>query len=493
MKTHEQNPDQMIRDIYKKTQMPDHVRNRMDDTLNSLVKQEQVIDLSEERNSHKGRKNSRKSGSRSFSAYSRMKKAVIIAAAATLCVGGTVFAASRIYQLNLEKEEKYQASVQVTSEEALPEEVDEVEIKVNYLPEGFATDPDKGIERYYKNPQIEDAGYVVKEPLFIDEADPLTVSFVKDSETLTINGHDAVYINEQSTPDERWMNGTLYIVFEDVHRILPIWHWGHSSKAELLKIGENVELVPTGNKVSSSELSLWSELVNFETQKYDDSDLEEQTTASAAEMANMHQVGDTFEIKQHNKQGEAISGLQARVTDVQTADDLSLLTQTEQIPERLKELIGPDGKFMPDTLSHIKFGDGANSLTEIVRTEQSPVKLVYATLEYTNNGTETINDVLVYVPLMQLVQDGDNYTIYDRTDDDCDYVENEHIFPSEMEYHDISSDPMQKNYIPEIQPGETVTVHLAWMVNADELDKIYLDPSGVGEAASMSNALKPGL
>ena len=87
MKTHEQNPDQMIRDIYKKTQMPDPVRNRMDDTLDSLVKQEQAIDLSYGRNTHRKRKSYSKSGSHRFFTRPGIKKAVIIAAAAALCVG----------------------------------------------------------------------------------------------------------------------------------------------------------------------------------------------------------------------------------------------------------------------------------------------------------------------------------------------------------------------------------------------------------------------
>lgn len=492
MKTHEQNPDQMIRDIYKKTQMPDPVRNRMDDTLDSLVKQEQAIDLSYGRNTHRKRKSYSKSGSHRFFARPGIKKAVIIAAAAALCVGGTVFAASRIYQMNLEKEETYQASIHVTSEEALPEEIEEVEIKVNYLPEGFAVDPDKGIEHYYKHPQIEDAGYVVNEPLLIDEADPLTVSFVKDAEALTINGHDAVYINEQSTPDETWNSGTLYIVFEDVHRILPIWHWGHSSKDELLKIGENVELVPTGNMTASSELRLWSELVAVYEENA--SDITEKTTASAAEMANTHQVGDTFEIKNlRNNLGEVIPGLQACVTNVQTADDLSLLAQTEQIPDCVKELVGPDGKFMQDTLSHIKLGDGVNTLPEIVRTEQRPVKLIYATLEYTNHSEQTIDDVIVYVSLMRLIQDGDNYKIYEPADDDCDYVESTHVLPSEMIYHDISGDPLQRNHILGLQPGQTVTVHLAWMVYTDDLDKVYLDPSGTSGTQFFDECFETGL
>ena len=35
-----------------------------------------------------------------------------------------------------------------------------------------------------------------------------------------------------------------------------------------------------------------------------------------------------------------------------------------------------------------------------------------------------------------------------------------------------------KNYIPELQPGESVTIRFAWLVNEDELDKLYLNLNG---------------
>ena len=48
-----------------------------------------------------------------------------------------------------------------------------------------------------------------------------------------------------------------------------------------------------------------------------------------------------------------------------------------------------------------------------------------------------------------------------------------------MCYADVSgggSGP--KNYIPEIKPGESVTIRFAWLVNEDELDKLYLNLRG---------------
>ena len=82
---------------------------------------------------------------------------------------------------------------------------------------------------------------------------------------------------------------------------------------------------------------------------------------------------------------------------------------------------------------------------------------------------------------MPVVRDGDTYKIFNRADNTCDYVENEHVgVKYEMSYMDVSGGSKNNNYIPEIKPGESVTVHLAWVVNEDELDTLYLDFTGEG-------------
>lgn len=43
----------------------------------------------------------------------------------------------------------------------------------------------------------------------------------------------------------------------------------------------------------------------------------------------------------------------------------------------------------------------------------------------------------------------------------------------EMQYNDISCEA-DKNHILVMQPGETATIHVARVVNEDELDKMYL-------------------
>lgn len=486
MKMNEQKQEQTIRAIYKNTQTPDAVKIQIDETLNFLKQQESVRSAVQTKEKRR----------RPLS----FKKAAVLAAAAILGISGTVFAAERIYTMHLKKNREYQASLQISSDESLPEEVAEVEINVNYIPEGFVLTPEKW-EYQYTNPARGDAGYYIEGPMLADQADPLTVSFVKDSEALTISGHDAVYICKaySRTADTDWKNETLFILYEDVNRILSVNAWGYTDKNELLKMAESITLTPTGNMTAASEIPRWSEMISSEKEsEKEETESEEDDyyfeEATEEQMANVHQIGDKFKIRSSLDDAYmTVVDLEASVTDIQTADDLSLLTKEEEIPAYLKELVGPDGKLLPDTLHYIKLGDGVNTLDEIIRTEEAEVKLVYATVEFTNPGTETLHDASYFVSLMPVVKEDNTYKIFTRTDDSCDYVENTHLgVKHEMSYADVSGGHNHNNYIPEIKPGESVTVHFAWAVHADELDKLYLNFNGDGAYLFTEEGLKTG-
>ena len=470
MNTTEQNRDQRIRDIYKNVQTPDSVKERINETLNAIKQQEGSAAATQIRKKHKK--------PLSF------RKITAIAAAAALGVGGTVFAAERIYQMHLNQNGKYQSDIGISTEQDLPEEVEAVEVKAGYIPEGFALNPDKD---YYVN-ESEDAGYYVHEPALIDEADPLSLLYVTDAETMTIDGHEAVYLSISENTDKDWRGDKLFVLYEEMDRVLPMGIWGHADKDELIKMAENIELTPTGKKTAVSGLPLWSEIVNSPEGKKAAEEPDDSTyfnEASEEQMANVHQVGDSFQAESTLKDGEStVIQLEASVKNVQVADDLSLITNEEAIwpdtYESWKELVGPDGKLLPDTLLYQRQGDGVDSMPEIVRTEETKVKLVYAEVEYKNTDSKAYQDVWYFADLIPIVKEGDTYKVFDRTDETCDYVDNKNTgVRHEMCYADVSgggSGP--KNYIPELQPGESVTIRFAWLVNEDELDKLYLNLNG---------------
>ena len=124
-------------------------------------------------------------------------------------------------------------------------------------------------------------------------------------------------------------------------------------------------------------------------------------------------------------------------------------------------------------------------------------KLVYVTVDYTNTGNEELTNVLFLGSLMKIQEYGDEMHLHswkqpeDGLWDDITYAGNAGF--REMWYYDVHGGEGGNNYISSIQPGETVTVHMAWLVPADELDLLYLNLDTISSCYEFSeNALRTG-
>ena len=186
------------------------------------------------------------------------------------------------------------------------------------------------------------------------------------------------------------------------------------------------------------------------------------------------------------------------VDAVQVGDNLQLLGQNN-VPEEWTDAVGTDGNLVNNTLSYIKSGNGIDSVDEIVKTESVKQKLVYATVTYTNKSDEEINHMLYIGTLLLMDHEDGSYQIYDPTEqsgDDYDRVIWDGVArTAEMTYNSISEDYGDGgNYISSLKPGESIQVNMAWIVNENDLNNMYLNLNGDGAAYEFSEAmLKTGL
>ena len=130
-------------------------------------------------------------------------------------------------------------------------------------------------------------------------------------------------------------------------------------------------------------------------------------------------------------------------------------------------------------------------MDEIVKTESVKQKLVYATVTYTNKSDEEINHMLYIGTLLLMDHEDGSYQIYDPTEqsgDDYDRVIWDGVArTAEMTYNSISEDSSLK-------PGESIQVNMAWIVNENDLNNMYLSLNGDGATYEFSDSmLKTGL
>lgn len=428
--------------------------------------------------------------------------------AAVLLLGTTVFAGVSIYRLQREPVGDHGVSVTIsedgrtaasteaegTSSSGAPQEVPGVKMEAGYLPEGM-------VETENGKYSFENAMYKGGVSITFYRMDTGDSQFemlhhdVVSSEDITVNGYQGVYLEFPHLYEEEiTFNQRIYVAYTDVHHVMEMYVASDVSKEEALKIAEGIKLTPTKDTQGEDLVADWdwssylkSREENAQSQT---EDIESRITVPKEEMKQTHSIGERFSAEKTGL--DQYKGLAVTVADVRVSDDLSLLNETF-IDEELKAQAGADGKLLPATIQYIKEG-GIDSLSEVVSSREVPQKLVYATVEYTNTGDTELSEVLFFGSLTRIREKDGKMRIttsemYEEPAEGDTWTRavNRGFAYWEMPYYDVHGGERDNNYIPSIKPGETVTVHMGWIVTEEELKDLYLNLDTFGGAYEFSD------
>ena len=320
---------------------------------------------------------------------------------------------------------------------------------------------------------------------------------VVDCEERTFGNYEGVYLKYNDLAEDGSFNQRIYLLRPDVYRVITVYIGDDISKEDVIKVVENLVITENDTMIETAGLYTWSEMVSPE-----ESSGEAVMTSIADNKLLMHQIGEVFDISAsgEDRDGNYIENdkISVCVDAVHVGDNLQLLGQNN-VPEEWTDAVGTDGNLVNNTLSYIKSGNGIDSVDEIVKTESVKQKLVYATVTYTNKSDEEINHVLYIGTLLLMDHEDGSYQIYDPTEqsgDDYDRVIWDGVArTAEMTYNSISEDYGNGgNYISSLKPGESIQVNMAWIVNENDLNNMYLNLNGDGAAYEFSDSmLKTGL
>lgn len=428
---------------------------------------------------------------------SRRKMALILLAAA-LGVGTTAFAGARIYRMYSEQVGSYGVRTVIQEETGESShtdfgadlEIPEVKLRVDRVPEGMVLAPGETSKFHYED-ETKGTGYISLCAYSMDMGDDafeILNGDIVSKEEMDISGRDGIYLERQVGVDGG-IQGILYVAYPEVHHVLEMRFEGSIAKEAAIEMAEGIELAPV-EEGETGEIGMnwaWSSYIGV--QEETETDTASLEYASEEDMANTHEIGEDFAMKGWAKEenGQYINdaSLTVEVSSVQVADDLSLLGDSEYIDSRWLDAVGEDGALVPNEILYIKRGDGIDAMDQVVKTEKVAQKLVYATVEYRNSGDTILEDILLNGALLPICQDEKGYAIYDRITQEenapWDKIENTEVARlGEMGFWDChgEGDGNGENYIDKLEPGETATVHMAWVVNEDELPYLYLGVKG---------------
>lgn len=470
----------------------------------------------------------------------RARRYLIVALAAAMAMGMTAFAGS-LYRMRAERSGKYGVDISVEGsgaeadraetdaagqsgsgqdnagnqgggELSVPREpivIEPVKVTATYLPDGMIP-----IEDDYGKYCYADAMYQGGVSVCLYRMDTgmeaFTMQFtnVAVKEELSINGGDGVYLKFSDIyEDEIVFDQRIYVMYPDQHYVLEMYAGSNVTKEEAVAIAEGIRLTPATEEECARYASTlnWSDyLLSLEEREAVESEQDlgdEVSEVSKDRMSHTHAVGENFVLKSDEGGRDADEGYAVRVAQVQVFDNINVLDLNNLDADEREEILretDAQGNLLPGTMNYIKYGDGVDTVTEIAFSEQVPQKLVYITVEYTNTGDTPLKDVLFYGNLLTLEEDGGRFRIREgRTPaagEDWDAAVMKGIAGVRyLYYYDVHGGERGNNYISDIEPGGTVTLHLGWIVPEEELKYLYLnlDPMG-GEYCFTEEALETG-
>lgn len=428
-------------------------------------------------------------------------RAATVAAVCVLATSTIAYAGVKLYHMFLEKQGTYSIVTGIKADGStgkinLPEKIHDIDISAGYIPEGMEWINKSHLEY----PEHDRTGGFSFASVLLDDDDLSKVmqdKNVVDCEERTFGNYEGVYIKYNDLAEDGSFNQRIYLLCPDVYRLITVYIGDDVSKEDAVKVVENLVITENNTMLETAGLYTWSEMISPE-----ESSGEAALTSTADNKLPVHQLGESFDM---SASGEDSDGhyitenkISVCVDSVQVEDDLQLLGQNN-VPEEWMDAVGADGKLVNNTLSYIKSGDGIDSVDEILKTESVKQKLVYATVTYTNKSDEEINHMLYLGTLMLMNHKDGIYQIYDpaeRSGDDYDRVTWDGVaHTAEMTYTSVSEDYGNGgNYISSLKPGESIQVNMAWIVNENDLDNMYLNLNNDGAAYEFSDSvLKEGL
>ena len=373
--------------------------------------------------------------------------------------------------------------------EALSDQIPDVKIETSYIPEGMEWKDERHLD--YINTDNK-GGFTIDDVLIGDGnlEEGLTDTNVEESEQTTFGEHEGVYLKYHTLQTDTHFNQRIYLLCPEEGRIVTIYIGSDVSKEEAYKVAEGITLTETGEMISTADMWDWDAFIqqqNGELIEGEES-IGESEEGVTGKLPHIYNIGE--DIKKDSTLAQDSEGndiesadVSVKVDSIQVADDLSLL-DTKYIPDNWKNITDENGKLKDNEATYIKRGDGVDTLDEVVRTENFPAKLVYATLTVTNHSDQDLENIHYYIKmsLLNLTDDGyqeKDYMNQSGEDYDCVQWDGGLNIDGGMQYYDSQSD-IGKNYISSLTAGESTKVNVAWIVNEEDLGRMYLEVSGYG-------------
>ncbi len=392
---------------------------------------------------------------------------VIAAAAVMIPVGAYAYS---MLTADIEQTGKYQNTVTINSPDESSDEFEFMEFKFGYLPKGLELmDEDSPYGGKYKNANGGGMTPVFNYVYTYDFKEELPFSassekYETDKATIIIN-YRVSYDPQVASTDN--FGREVFVIMKEQPYIANLYFTDNISEDDVKKVAESLNLVPADELLYSMYIPCDEDDTNSKTSTADEEE-------NKIQFDTIYAVGETFDLNYNE-------GISAKISNVNYADNYDGITT---------DGAGFDcdysdfaGSLEDNIRTYIKQGDGVNTIDEVIKEENVPLQIVSLEIEYTNN-LDIQQDICVCPKIFVNVNDE-----FIQPMDSLEYwLSDSMAYPDDSGSHFAfeSSSDASKNYVI-VNPGETETAKLYFIVEKENADKLYFV-----EAYNVTTAVKLG-
>lgn len=222
-------------------------------------------------------------------------KAAAAVAAGILAASSITYAGVKLYHMFLEEQGTYSVVTGIQGDSShedrnLPEEIHDIDISAEYIPEGMEWIDDSHLEY----PEHGRTGGFSFASVLLENDDLGKVMQdrnVIDSEERTFGNYEGVYLEYNNLEKSGSFNQRIYLLCPDLYRVIVVYIGDDIPKEDAVKVAENLVITENDTMIETSDLYTWSDLAAPEESEG------ETSTSASDDTLPVHQIGEMFDIE----------------------------------------------------------------------------------------------------------------------------------------------------------------------------------------------------
>ncbi|MFJ8526049.1 DUF4367 domain-containing protein [Bacillus cereus] len=394
----------------------------------------------------------------------KRKRHRMLIAAACLLIGmpTTVFGAVKVYNMIVQKQ-NYEVNVSLTNKDSKKSD-QWYKLKVGKLPENMEAIDDTAMKYSFKDNYAKGGFSFILWRVGKDSN--FKTLYSKSYEEKEINGKKAVIVNKENGNNNLAFNREVFLFFEKEGIMLQSYIGNDINEEQMVDVLGNISLEPTSKEKASHitdyDKKYFSEESKPKKTKVIPLKKDSKRLFHIGQKVPVTIIMDNSKIEYVIEKVEVFDSIKDFKQENFNELGLGILSENQALDQA--------GQLIPYRRDEYKFGNGKDSIDQLVESRLIQPKFVYLTTTVKNIGKQETKEIYMHPSLQVLKSKGNVWNYAERAG-----IVEKNIMTGEVDYLEPHGDGKSFYNIGSIRPGQTVKVNLGYFVDEDKLDSIFLD------------------